>query len=124
MPSAELGDDPGSPCEGVFGVGVFLAGGAALHSLIEQGDERDLVGCEGEAGGPPVGAGAGLYELHDDGGGFGGDGDQLAEAVGGGELAVFDAQSLELEGAEELLDDPALLVPSDDLPGLVEGPDG
>src|SRR6266403_4317994 len=59
MPTAELGDDPGGPSEGVFGVGVFLASGLALASLIEQGDELDLVGCEGEAGRPGIGAGAG-----------------------------------------------------------------
>jgi len=33
-------------------------------------------------------------------------------------LAVFDTQALELQGAEELLDDPALAIPGNDLPSL------
>src|SRR2546421_4011043 len=53
--------------------------------------------------------------LDDDGCGFGGDGDKLHEPLGGLQLTVFDAQALGFHRTEELLDDPALLVPGDDL---------
>src|SRR5882672_12067480 len=43
MPSAEFGDDPCRPGEGVWGMGVFLACGVALHLLIEDGDQLDLM---------------------------------------------------------------------------------
>jgi hypothetical protein len=76
---------------------VFLARGVALHLLIEDGDQFDLVLGEGKACRLGVAAVAGLHELDDDGGGAGGNSGQLAEAIGGCQLAVFDAQSLELQ---------------------------
>src|SRR5213594_2030220 len=47
------------------------------------------------------------------------DGDELEEAVGGGDLAVFELEALGLEHAEELLDQPAPLVPLDNAPGVL-----
>src|SRR6266567_4248888 len=123
VPSAEFGDEPCCPSKRVRGMRVFLARGVALHFLIEDGDQFDLVLGEGKTCRLGVAAVAGLHELDDDGSGAGGNGGQLAEAIGGCQLAVFDAQSLELQGAEELLDDPALPVPADDPPGIGEGLD-
>ena len=59
-----------------------------------------------------------LQELDGDNRGFGSDRDQLEEPLGSGDLAVFKLEALGLEDAEELLDQPALLVPIDDTPSL------
>jgi len=59
-----------------------------------------------------------LQELDGNDRRLGGDRDQLEEPVGGGDLAVFEPEALRLEDAEELLDQPAPLVPFDDAPGL------
>src|ERR1019366_10640733 len=61
---------------------------------------------------------AGLQELEGEDHRLGGDRDQLEEPVGGSDLAVFELEALGLEDAEELLDQPAPLVPFDDAPGL------
>src|ERR1041385_872203 len=102
---------------------VLLTVDLALHSLIEPSDQLDRVLAEGEIGRLSVAAVAGLHELHDDGSCMSGDSHQLAQAIGGCELAVFDPQPPELHGAEELLDDPAPPVPSDDAPGVGDGLD-
>src|SRR3979409_2288746 len=90
----------------------------SLEILVE-GDERcDLVGIEGKPDGLMATAIARLQELDGDDRRLGGDRDQLEEPVGGGDLAVFELEALRLEDAEELLDQPASLVPFDDAPGV------
>ena len=86
--------------------------------LVEGGERCDLVGIEGEPNAAAGCAVARLQELDGDDRSLGGDGDQLEKPVGGGDLAVFEPEALGLEDAEELLDDPALLVPFDDAPGI------
>src|SRR5690242_6891745 len=88
-----------------------------LDLLIEGSKRGDLACVEGNMGGL-LAAVARLQQLDGDDGSFGGDGDQLEEPVGGADLAVFEPEALRLEDAEELLDDPTLFVPFDDLPGV------
>ena len=58
-----------------------------------------------------------------DDGRLGGDSDQFEKAIGGSDLAVFELEALCLQDAEELLDDPALLVPCDDTPSVFDAGD-
>src|SRR5258708_9256071 len=88
VPSAEFGDEPCCPSKRVRGMRVFLARGVALHLLIEDGDQFDLVLGEGKACRLGVAAVAGLTELDADGGGAGGNSAQLAEAIRGGPWAA------------------------------------
>src|SRR5215813_5206139 len=60
-----------------------------------------------------------LQELDGDDGGLGGDGNQFEEPVGGTDFTVFELEALRLKDAEELLNDPALLVPFDNAPGVL-----
>src|ERR1022692_4789602 len=85
---------------------------------VEGGERCDAIGVEGEPDGLMATAIACLQELDGDDRRLGGDRDQLEEPVGGGDLAVFELEALGLEDAEELLDQPAPLVPFDDAPGL------
>ena len=86
--------------------------------MIEGSERRDLVRFEREVDRLLATAITRLQELDCNDGGFGSDGDQLEEPVGGGDLTVFEPEALGLEDAEELLDQPALLVPINDTPGL------
>lgn len=99
---------------------VFLKLGLALQVFIDCLDHFDFIGRESKVCWKHILTIAGLNELNDDGCGFGGDGHQLHQPIGGFKLAVLDLQALAFHRAEELLDDPAPLVPGDDLPGLVE----
>src|ERR1700730_9447360 len=87
-----------------------------LEILVEGAERCDLVGIEGEPDGLMATAIARLQELEGNDCRLGGDRDQLEEPVGGGDLAVFEPEALCLEDAEELLDQPASLVPFDDAP--------
>src|SRR5260370_40951914 len=89
-----------------------------LEIMVEGGERGDLVSIEGKPDGLMARAIARLQELERNDRRLGGDRDQLEEPVGGGDLAVFELEALRLEDAEELLDQPAPLVPFDDAPGL------
>ena len=76
--------------------------------LVESGERRDFVRIEGEVDRLLAAAIPRLQELDGNDGGFGSDGDELEEPLGGGELAVFELEALGLEDAEELLDEAGL----------------
>src|SRR6185369_10233430 len=76
----------------------------------------DFVVAEGNRGGLDALTVTRLDELHDQCGGMSCDGGELEQALCGFDLAVFEVQTLLLEGAEQLLDGPAPLVPINDLP--------
>src|SRR5258707_6260047 len=116
-PSAEFGDDPSGPGESSFAMRIFLKLGFALQVFIDRIKHLDLFAGEGKACGKHIVTIAGLNELNDDSCGFGCDGHQPYQPLGGFKLAVLDLQSLVFHRAEELLNDPAPLVPGDDLPG-------
>src|SRR5512134_1732953 len=86
--------------------------------LVEGGERSNFVCIEGEVDRLSAAAIPRLQELDGNDGGFGGDCDQLEEPVSGGDLTVFEPEALGLEDSEELLDQPALLVPIDDTPSL------
>jgi hypothetical protein len=119
LPSAEASNDPGDPWEAAGGIGISFAEPWLCVVVVDGLEGVEFVGREDEGavqGGLAV---AGLSELQGDDGGARGDGGKLEEAVGGFDLAVFDADTLLLEDPEELLDGPAGAVPVDDLPGSV-----
>jgi hypothetical protein len=88
-------------------VWVVLQGGAALIAGVDA-VERRHVGCgEGIAGRLAAFAVAGLDELQDCRRGLGGDGGELDQRLGAGELTVFEAQAVCLHQPEQLLDGPA-----------------
>src|ERR1700761_4306764 len=87
--------------------------------LLIEGDQRiDLAGIEGDEK-RLLASIAGLQELDGDDRCLGSDGNQFEEPVGGADLAILEPEALRLEDAEELLDDPALLVPRDDAPTVI-----
>ena len=90
----------------------------SLEVVVEGGERRDLVRIEGEVDRLLAAAIPRLQELDGNDGGFGSDRDELEEPIGGGDLAVFEPEALGLENPEELLDQPALLVPINDTPSL------
>ena len=92
--------------------------GLGLEILVEGGERCDLVGIEGKADRQMASAITCLQELDGDDRRLCRNRDELEEAVGGSDLAVFEPEALGLEDAEELLDQPAPLVPFDDAPGL------
>src|SRR6266702_4750728 len=122
-PSAELGDSPCGPGESFFAMRIFLKLGLALQVFVDRVEHFDFFGRESKACWKHLATIAGLNELDDDGCRFGGDGHQLHKPIGGFKLAVLDLQALGFHRTEELLDDPALLVPGDDLPGIGDAAD-
>src|SRR5207302_1300050 len=100
------------------GVMVFLKVSLALHGFVDGLEGIDLFGREDKLGWQLLAAVAGLNKLNDGAGGFSGDRHKLDEAFGGFQLTVLDAQTLALHRPEELLDDPAQLVPGDDFPSV------
>jgi len=118
VPAAEAADDPGGPSETVGRMWILEPFAFGFDILVEGGEGCDFVRIEGEVDRLLAAAIPRLQELDGNDGGFGSDGDELEEPVGGGDLAVFEPEALGLEDAEELLDQPALLVPIDDTPGL------
>src|SRR6266480_2477043 len=118
VPAAEAADDPGRPGEAIGRVRVFQPFALGFEILVEGGERCDLVDIEGKPDGLMVTAITRLQELDGDDRRLGGDRDQLEQPLGGADLAVFKPEALRLEDAEELLDQPAPLVPFDDAPGL------
>src|SRR6185436_18812901 len=118
VPAAEAADDPGSPGKAVGRMRVLEPIALSLEIVVEGGERCDLSGIEGKPNGLMAASVASLQELEGDDRRLGGDRDQLEEPLGGSELAVFKPEALGFEDAEELLDQPALLVPFDDAPGL------
>src|SRR4051794_35157485 len=118
VPAAEAADDPGGPGQAVRRMRVPEPFTLGFEILVEGSERCDLVGIECELDGLMVTAIAGLQKLDGDDCRLGRDRDQLEEPVGGGDLAVFEFEALGLEDAEELLDQPAPLVPFDDPPRL------
>src|SRR5438093_9815729 len=118
VPSAEAADDPGGPGEAVGWIWVPQALALGLEVLVEGGKGCDLVCLKGKPRWLLSTTIARLQELDGDDRRLGRDGDELEQAVGGGDLAVFELEPLRLEHAEELLDQPAPLVPFDDTPGV------
>src|SRR5215470_14360214 len=117
-PSAELCDEPCGLGESSFAMRIFLKLGVALEVFIDRIEHLDFFGRERKACWKHIVAIAGLNELNDDGCSFGGNGYQLHQPIGGFKLAILDLQALGFHRAKELLDDPAPLVPGDDLPGV------
>lgn len=108
---------PGGPGEAVPAVRVALQDSAALIAGIEAVEHGDLGWAEGIAGRFTALAVASLDELQDDDRSLGGDGGELDQHIGAGELTVLEAQAVGLHQTEQLLDGPAPPVPVDDLPG-------
>jgi transposase len=73
--------------------------------------------CEYVRGRHMVGAVATLRQLDVDAGRFGRRGGELHQPLRRGDLAVLQLQPLRLDHPEQLLDNPAKLVPADNLPG-------
>src|SRR5207244_9947370 len=117
-PSAELGDDPCRPLKRVGAMRVLLKLGPALHGFVDGGKCFDFFGREGAFDRQLFATIAGLNELNDDTCRFSGDRHELDQGFGAFELTVLDTQTLVLQRAKELFDDPALLVPGDDPPGI------
>jgi hypothetical protein len=105
------------PGEGFFAVRVFLQGGLALQVFVDGVEHFDFFGAESKSGRQGA-AIAGLDQLNDNDCRLGGNGDELHQSLGGFKPAVLDPQALAFHRAEELLDDPAPLVPGDDLAGV------
>src|SRR5918994_2304970 len=118
VPAAEAADDPGGPSETVRWMRILEPFASGFDILIEGSERRDLVRFEDEVDRLLAAAVPRLQELDGNDGGLGSDGGQLEEAIGGGDLTVFEPEAVGLEDAEELLDQPALLVPINDTPGL------
>src|SRR5262245_9508177 len=119
-PSAESGDDPCCPGQCAVGIWIVRKLGRAIEALVDDIENLDFIRRKGSGCGKTLAAVAGLDALNDDSCRLGGDGDKLHEPVGGFQLTVLDTQALGFHGSEELLDDPALLVPGDDLPGVLD----
>ena len=98
---------------------IFLLFGFALDLRVDGFQGRHLLLCEGQAGRFGAAPVTSLHQLEDEGGGFGGNRRELQQPLGAGNLTVFELQPLLLRNAKELLDDPAQLVPGDDLPSRV-----
>ena len=98
------------------GCGLLWSFGPALVLLGECSEEFDLFLIEDVAGRFGAAFVARLNELQDRGGRLGGNGGELEKSVGGFEPAVFELQPLGFDETEQLFDDPAFLVPGDDLP--------
>src|ERR1700687_680424 len=118
VPAAEAADDPSGPGKAVGRMRVPEPFTLGLEILVEGAERCDLVGIEGKPDRLIAATIARLQELERNDRRLGGDRDQLKEPVGGGDLAVFELEALRLEDAEELLDQPAPLVPFDNAPGL------
>src|SRR5215204_2620068 len=102
VPAAEAADDPGRPSEIVRWMWVLKPLASRFDILIEGGERRDLVRIESEVDRLLAAAIPRLQELDSDNRGFGGDGDELEEPLGSGDLTVFEPEALGLENAEEL----------------------
>ena len=98
---------------------IFLLFGFALDLRVDGFQGRPLLLCEGQAGRFGAAPVTSLHQLEDEGGGFGGNRRELQQPLGAGNLTVFELQPLLLRNAKERLDDPAQLVPGDDLPSRV-----
>src|SRR6266852_1216135 len=120
-PSAELCDDPSRPGDGVGAMMVLLELSPAFQGFVDCLERFDLVRRKDKFVRELFAAIAGLNELDDDTGHSGGDRHQFDQAFSAVELTVLDAQALALQRAKELFDDPALLVPGDDPPGIGGG---
>src|SRR6266850_328067 len=118
VPAAETADDPGGPAKTIGWMRVPEPFTLGLEISIESGERCYFVSIEDKSHGLIATAIARLQELEGDDRRLGGDRDQLEEPVRGGDLAVFELEALCLEDAEELLDQPAPLVPFDDAPGF------
>ena len=122
-PSAELCDDPCRPGDGAVAKVVLLELGPAFQGFIDGLEHFDLVRRERKFGWQFFTAISGLNELDDDTCRPGGDRHEFDQAFSAVELAILDAQTLALQRAKELFDDPALLVPGDDPPSIGEAAD-
>src|SRR5215213_766135 len=118
VPAAEAADDPGGPSETIRWMRILEPFASGFDILIEGSERRDLVRFEREVDRLLAAAISRLQELDGNDGGFGSDGGQLEEPIGGSDLTVLEPEALGLEDAEELLDQPALLVPIYDTPSL------
>src|SRR5262249_56093640 len=95
---------------------VLLQYGFALEFGVECVECADFRLAECDLGLLIAVSVACLEELDRDGSCLCRDGDELEQAVGGGKLTVFEFEPLSFEHAEQLFDDPALLVPVDHAP--------
>ena len=98
-------------------MGIFLEGGFAFEFWQKRLQGIHLHGGENDSGllhGLTV---TGLDELHDGAGCACCDGRELYQPFGGFDLAILQLKPLLLEGSEELLNDPALPIPTDHAPG-------
>jgi hypothetical protein len=106
------------------GMSVLLLEGLALELVDEGGQHEEMSGREDACGWYGVASfAAGVDALHDLDGGDEGGGGEVFEGVAIGEQALFDVEALRLEGAEDLLDDPAAAIEFDHEEGLLEGGD-
>ncbi len=117
VPSAEFGDDPRGSGKRFRRMRVLRERGLAFEFGQDCVEDFDFGGREGDLGVLPGPAIARLDELHDGASGTGGNRGQLDQPPGVFQLAVFQLQTLLFQGAEELLDMPALPVPANHAPG-------
>ena len=116
VPSAQACDDPGRPCETSDGMVILLPLGAAFKRRAECRESVDLGFGECIGRRHVIGAVATLGQLDVDAGRFRRHRGELHQPVCRGDLAVLQLQSLRFHHPEQLLDDPATLVPSDNFP--------
>src|SRR6185369_3934989 len=109
VPAAEPGADPGSECEGAFGIGVFLLVGLAFKCHRYAFDDRELMCLEDILEGSLASAIAVPDELHHADGSDQGGSRELFERPFCNRYA-FDVEASGLQGAEEFFDHPAPLI--------------
>src|SRR6185295_14117088 len=115
IPAAKACDEPSRPGERGFVMRVLLERGPALVFDGEALKQGESVGAEGGLCGLLASTVACLQQLEGEHGGLGRDGGELEEPLGDLDLTVFELEALTLQEPPELLDDPAHLVPIDDL---------
>jgi hypothetical protein len=118
VPPSQARDDPACPGEASWRVRVLLPLGVSLQRWDERFEGFDFRLREDGRSGQLMLAIAFLYQLNINAGGFYRRCGELHQSVGGRQLAVLQLQPLGFCHPEQLLDDPASLLPADNLPSL------
>src|SRR5258705_6636719 len=111
IPTSEAADNPCGPSEGLRRMRAFERCALGLKVLVESSERCDLIFIEGKLSPLLAAAIARLPELDGDDRRFGRDGDELEEAIGGGELSGFGLEVRGVQHAEKLSVKPTPPVP-------------
>ena len=107
VPPPEAGNNPSGSGKAGGWMRVFLLGRLAFQRRIDGTQDFNLGRREGDQGGLMSFSIARLEELEGHRGCLGGDRSQLEQALGLGDLAVLQSQSLLFEKPKKLLKDPS-----------------